>query len=232
MSNRREHVPFDPYFFEKQRLEGKSYSTEQVFSKIYQSNHWSCNASVSGEGASGTETTTLTKELPALLTNLGVNVLLDLPCGDFGWMGSTVLPVKQYLGADIVSELIQQNQQQFGNDHRRFLTCDLIRDSLPAADLLLCRDCLVHFSLSDIQLALCNIKSSSIKYLLVTTFPDCEENEDITTGDWRLLNFQREPFCFPEPLAILVEGCGEGGGRYQDKSLGLWKVEDLATPSM
>ncbi len=228
MSNRREHVPFDPFFFEKQRLDGTTYSTEQVFSQIYRSKHWNGGESVSGEGASKEQTVTLEEELPALLKRLGVDVLLDLPCGDFSWMGSLDLPVKQYVGVDIVSELVQRNQQRYGNGQRRFVTLNLIEDPLPAADLILCRDCLVHFSLLDIQSALSNIKNSSIKYLLATTFPECQENEDITTGDWRLLNLQKEPFDFPEPRTLLVEGCCEGEGRYQDKSLGLWKVEDLA----
>ena len=228
MSNRREYVPFDPFFFEKQRLDGKVYSTEQVFSRIYRSKHWNCHDSVSGEGASSKQTAALESELPVLLTNLGIDVLLDLPCGDCSWMKSIDLPVKQYIGADIVPELIDRNQKQYGNCMNRFVTRDLTKDPLPEADLLLCRDCLVHLSLSDIQAALSNIKSSSVTYLLATTFPDCQQNEDIVTGDWRLLNLQREPLCFPEPLAVIVEQCSEGEGLYQDKSLGLWRIEDLA----
>jgi len=227
MSSRREYVPFDPFFFEKQKLGGKTYSTRDVFSEIHRSKHWNCNDSVSGEGASSEQTAALEKELPELLERFGIEVLLDLPCGDYSWMKALDLPVEQYIGADIVPEIIDRNQKQFGQGRCRFLTLDLTRDSLPAADLLLCRDCLVHLSLSDIQAALANIKNSSITYLLATTFPDCQDNEDIVTGDWRLLNLNKAPFCFPEPVAAIVERCTEGEGRYQDKSLGLWRIQDL-----
>jgi hypothetical protein len=59
------------------------------------------------------------------------------------------------------------------------------------------------------------------------THPDCEENEDITTGDWRLLNLEKPPFNFPKPLQLLNEQCSEGGGQFCDKSLGLWRVQDI-----
>ena len=80
---------------------------------------------------------------------------------------------------------------------------------------------------SDISSAIKNIKQSKITYLLTTTFPNCELNEDITTGDWRLLNLEKQPFNFPPPLRLINEQCSEGGGLYKDKSLGLWKVQDI-----
>lgn len=83
---------------------------------------------------------------------------------------------------------------------------------------MLCRDCLVHLSFVDIVRALNNIKRSGISYLLTTTFPDCDRNEDTVTGDWRVLNLERPPFSFTE-----------GGREFRDKSLGLWLVRDLPT---
>lgn len=87
--------------------------------------------------------------------------------------------------------------------------------------------CLVHFGFEDIRRALSNIRASRVKYLLATTFPACQSNEDIVTGDWRPLNLQIAPLHFPPPLRMLREGCTEGGGLFEDKSLGLWLVRDL-----
>ncbi|HEY9605491.1 MAG TPA: class I SAM-dependent methyltransferase [Allocoleopsis sp.] len=168
-------------------------------------------------------------ELPTLLEALQVDVLLDVPCGDFSWMQFVNLPVLLYIGADIITELIAENQKRYGSQHRKFITLDLTVEPLPTAKVLLCRDCLVHFSFADIHRTLDNIKRSGIAYLLTTTFPDSEENEDITTGDWRLLNLEKPPFNFPKPLQILNEQCSEGGGQFQDKSLGLWRVQDIHT---
>jgi hypothetical protein len=133
-----------------------------------------------------------------------------------------------YVGGDIVSAVVERNQRLFGGAGRAFVKLDLMRDPLPAADLLLCRDCLVHLSCTDIQTALRNVVRAPIRYLLTTTFPRCERNEDIVTGDWRLLNLQLPPFSFPPPERLIAEGCTEGDGRFGDKSLGLWRMSEIA----
>jgi hypothetical protein len=227
MNKRRDNVPFDPYYFEKQASLNLTFSLSNTFRHIYQTNHWCGSDSVSGEGASSSQTQQIEAKLPALLKTLQVDVLLDLPCGDFSWMQLIDLPVSRYIGADIVSELILENQKRYGSQKRQFMILDLTSEPLPTADLLLCRDCFVHLSFGDIFSALNNIKRSQITYLLTTTFPNCEDNEDITTGDWRLLNLEKPPFSFPTPLQLINEQCSEGGGIYRDKSLGLWLLQDI-----
>ncbi len=227
MNKRRDDVPFDPYYFEKKVQEGRAYSALDTFRQIYDSNYWGGSESPSGEGASADQTQQLRLKLPALLEQLKVEVFMDLPCGDFSWMKALELPVLFYIGADIIPELIAHHQEQYGNTNRQFLPLDITRDPLPYADLLLCRDCFVHLCFADIQRAMMNIKRSRILYLLTTTFPECEENEDITTGDWRLLNLERPPFNLPPPIQLINEGCSESNGKYSDKSLGLWLIEDI-----
>lgn len=224
MSNRRDFVPFDPRYFEKQ---GERSSLRDKFTHIFQTDLWSGRDSVSGAGASRNQTRVLETELPSLLRKLEVDVLLDLPCGDFSWMQHVVLPIVRYIGGDIVPQLVELNREKYGRDDREFIELDLTSDRLPTADLLLCRDALVHLSYDDIFSALRNIQRSDIDLLLTTTFPECEQNVDIRSGDWRLLNLERPPFNFPQPIQMLNEQCTEGNGAYRDKSLGLWKVEDL-----
>ena len=226
MTDRRENVPFDPRYFEKRSGEGGTLSAEGTFRHIYRKNHWSGEESVSGEGSSPAQTRQLRQALPALMEELEVDVLLDLPCGDFSWMQSIDLPVSTYIGGDIVPELVERNRERYAEPGCRFERLDLTRDALPPADLLLCRDGLVHLSFEDIHRALANIRRSDIRYLLATTFPECTENEDITTGDWRVLNMERPPFNLPAPLRLINEHCTEGGGRFRDKSLGLWTVTE------
>jgi hypothetical protein len=225
MSNRRENVPFDPHYFEKKKDEFASMT--EVFRHIHQTNLWNGPDSVSGAGASREQILVLESRLPALLRELSAEVMLDLPCGDFSWMRFLELPVPHYIGADIVPELVSRHQAEFGNAQRSFQVLDLTSDPLPAADLLLCRDCLVHLSFTDIRRAFENVNKSGIEYLLTTTFPECDTNEDVVTGDWRLLNLRLPPFNFPPPLELINEGCTEGGGLYQDKSLGLWRVLEI-----
>jgi hypothetical protein len=120
--------------------------------------------------------------------------------------------------------VVEPLQTAFTDSQHRFLVLDLTRDDLPQADALLCRDCLVHLSFADIRRALANVLRSGIPYLMTTTFPGCEVNEDIVTGDWRPLNLTRPPFDFPPPLELLNEGCTEGGGLFADKSLAVWQT--------
>jgi hypothetical protein len=228
VSSRRDAVPFDPRHYEKQSDRGEPPSADEVFRDIYRRNHWSAPESRSGQGASADQTAVLARALPDLLRRLGVGALLDLPCGDYGWMRRIELPTVRYIGADLLPELIGPLQERFGDAMHSFAVLDLTRDPLPAADLLLCRDCLVHLSFADIRRALGNIVRSGIPWLLTTTFPQCDGNEEIVTGDWRPLDLERDPFGFPAPLELLNERCTEGGGLFGDKSLGLWRTADLA----
>jgi len=222
-------VPFDPYYFERLARQGMNYSPREAFDYIYRKRHWAGNESVSGEGASQDQTAQLRAALPELLQELETHTLLDLPCGDFSWMRQVTLPVAQYIGADLLPGLIAEHQARYADDRRRFLVLDLTVDALPRADVLLCRDCLVHLSFSDVAPALVSIKRGGVDYLLTTTFPGCDQNEEILTGDWRLLNLERPPFNFPPPLRLMNEGCTESRGAFGDKSLGLWRVGQLPT---
>jgi hypothetical protein len=227
VSRERSPVPFDVEYFRKKAEQGERFTTAEVFARIYEANHWAGKDSVSGEGSGLVQTAGIRTELSRIVKELDVHVFLDLPCGDFGWMSSMELAVDSYVGGDIVGDLVRRNRELYGDAKRKFLVLDIITDPLPAADLLFCRDCLVHLSFDDIQKALRNIKGSAIRHILTTTFPECEKNEDIVTGDWRVINLERPPFNFPAPLRLINEGCTEGGGSYGDKSLGLWEVSSL-----
>jgi hypothetical protein len=227
MTSRRNRVPFDAHHYEKLARAGHQAEPVSVFRDIYQRHHWSGSASPSGAGAGPEQTTELRRSLPALLSELGVATLLDLPCGDYSWMRTIELPAIRYIGADLLPEIVEPLAAAFGDHRREFRVLDLTRDRLPPADLLLCRDCLVHLSYADIRRALSNVAQSGIPYVLTTTFPDGDANEDIVTGDWRVLDLERAPFHLPPPGRILNEGCTEGDGAFADKSLGLWRAADL-----
>lgn len=184
----------------------------------------------SGTGSTPAQTETIKHDIPVLLKELEVETLLDIPCGDFAWLREVDLGVERYIGADIEDELVSLLQRLYQDDTRRFMTIDITRDRLPEADLIFCRDCLVHLSFHDIFLALDNIVSSKSRYLLTTTFTAGRENKDIATGGWRALNLREAPFGFPPPIRVLNENCTEDGGDFSDKSLGLWRVQDLEAP--
>lgn len=207
------------------RLERKS--AEQVFTEIYKSNTWGGKNSVSGPGSDNYQTRVVRKELSSLISDLRISTILDIPCGDFHWMKNINLKKIDYTGGDIVEELIQKNLGIYGKENIYFQKLNLIKDKLPRMDLIFCRDCLVHFSFADISLALNNICNSQSEYLLTTSFIDRKDNYNIATGQWRALNLELDPFMLPRPLRTINEGCMEKGGIYADKSLVLWKIDDI-----
>lgn len=214
--------------FAERRDEFSGLDLAQRFDLIHRTNLWGADSSASGVGSELAATATLRQQLSALLRKLDVHDLLDLPCGDFTWMAHMDLSGIRYLGADIVPGLIEANTVRYAVPGRvSFRRLDLVTEALPAADMILCRDCLVHLSFVHIRAALDNIRRSGSRWLLTTTFLHLDDNRDIDDGDWRPLNFQRMPFAFPEPDAVIVEGCDEAGGDYADKALALWDVARL-----
>ncbi|MGY3650396.1 hypothetical protein ACVWW2_005687 [Bradyrhizobium sp. LM4.3] len=143
------------------------------FERIEQTNLWGATSSVSGLGSEDAATAAIREALPLLLQRLGVRSLLDAPCGDAGWIGRMRLDL-DYTGIDIVPSLIAANNGRAarGELSGRFLVADITRDALPCADVVLCRDCLVHLSFDNIVRAVDRFRTSGARFLLVTTFPE------------------------------------------------------------
>jgi hypothetical protein len=200
--------------------------SQDIFRDKFARNAWRGAESVSGTGSDLEQTRVVVRELPRLLRTLRARTILDVPCGDFHWMRTADLSGVRYVGGDVVPELIERNRR-YEKDGTAFRHLNLLTDALPTVDVVFCRDCLVHLSFADINRALKNICRSGSTYLVTTTFEDRTENQDIPTGRWRVLNLQIPPFNFPPPLHVIREECTEGNGKYRDKSLAVWRLDEL-----
>ena len=200
---------------------------ESTFAPFYTENRWGDAESVSGPGSNLERTAKLRRELPLLLEEIGARTLVDAPCGDFNWMKDAELGIKKYIGADIIPDLIARNQGLYGNDRTEFLFLDLTRDRLPRVDVILCRDCFIHFSYRHIAAAIRNFKRSGSTYLLTNSYPGWQKNANIRTGDFRHINLTLPPFNFPSPLRQINEKRPEEEAQFFNKILGLWKLSDL-----
>jgi SAM-dependent methyltransferase len=208
----------------------------EVFQRIFRERRWHSQQSVSRWGSELGNTERIIRELPSLLQRHGVTSVLDVPCGDFSWMRHVDLGGLDYIGGDIVPELVTVNQRAFGSARRRFVQFDLLSDPLPESDLILCRDCLVHFSRGDVFRALTQFAKTSARFLLTTTFTyrSYPRNGDIETGSWTPINLETEPYGLAPPIALIVEGSHESivyAEGYEvpmfDRCLGLWRMEDV-----
>lgn len=209
---------------EQKRWSGQP--VQDVFSEIYQTNRWQDADSRSGTGSNLDQTAAVRAALPGIFERYGIKSFLDIPCGDFYWMSKVDLSGIFYTGGDIVPALIEQNLKQHKSASISFRVINLIEDELPTADLLMVRDCLVHLSFADALRAVANIARSPVRYLLATTFIDITRNDDIVTGQWRMLNLSLPPFSFPAPVELIDEKCTESR-EAKGKRLGLWDVSGL-----
>lgn len=196
------------------------------FTWIWRLNLWG-GRSRSGTGSDPQQTATLERELPALLRRHEVTSLLDLPCGDHAWMKRVDLGPCDYTGADVVAPLVRALQRRHAGARRHFVCLDATRDALPRADLVLCRDLLVHLPDADVRRVLANVRRSGARLLLTTSFPQRGPQPDIVAGDWRPLDLASAPFGLGAPLDGFREDCREADGLYADKSLLLWPVTRL-----
>ncbi|MDR0391725.1 MAG: hypothetical protein LBH59_07450 [Planctomycetaceae bacterium] len=205
----------------------EGFDVVQVFSQIYNKNLWNSAESRSGPGSTLEETAAIRDILPKLVIKYSIKKFIDIPCGDLNWIKSVELGVEHYFGGDIVTEIIEANKSKYENETSTFEVVNLIETPLPDGDLLLCRDCLIHLSYENINKFLANLHASKIRYLLTTTYTARKSNTDIYNGEWRAINLEIEPFCFPKPLEIIVEGNAKIKGNVVDKSIALWEVNKL-----
>lgn len=198
------------------RLRGKKkweevakYATaEEKFQAIYEHNLWGNDESVSGAGSTFRQTVNLREKLPQVFTDYSVKKVFDAPCGDFNWMKHLLPTVAvEYIGGDVVRPLIAANRENFASDTVSFVDLDLISDDYPQSDLMICRDCLFHFSYADTKSALQRFIDSQTPYLLTTTHINSTgfENRDIETGSFRLMDLFKAPYSFPSPPLLVID---------------------------
>ena len=149
-------------------------SVKQTFEKIYAEGWWGHYRAERLEFDSG-KSSHLSYFLEAYIhaiqavksSNPEIETVLDLGCGDFN-VGRQIAPqFSTYAGVDIVKSLIDRNQALYGRDSTAFLCCDITKDKLPDADLILIIQVLQHLSNDDILAFLKNIQGK-YRHLIIT----------------------------------------------------------------
>ena len=189
------------------------------FGAIYRERLWQNPETASGFGSTLAATRELRSGLATLISEKDIASWLDAPCGDFNWQSALDFN-GHYVGADIVPEMIAANRQRHGNDRREFIVADIVRDELPAAQMVLCRECLNHLPLEDGVKALANLERSATRFVLVTHYPYLSGNrQQAASLRYRPLNLTLPPFGLREPDATIDEGAFEPG-----KQVAIWDL--------
>lgn len=203
-------------------------SPEEIFTRKFETNHWGSDESVSGPGSEMRQTGAVREAVAAVINRYGIRTITDAGCGDFNWqrhipeLGGT-----EYLGIDVVPDLITRNESWYGSERMRFSHADITREPIPRADLVMSRDCMVHLTNAQVLATLANIAASNCAFLLATTYPDETVNRDTSGGHWRPINLTAAPFGLPAPIAFFDTDFRDDGRNHPGNGLGLWPVSQI-----
>jgi len=205
----------------RRHLAGRS--ADDIFTEFYETDAWQSPESKSGTGSTLAATAAIRAALPSLLSDLDIKTLIDAPCGDFHWMRHVDLPLRRYIGGDIVAPLIDRLNAEYGDNIRSFMVLDLTTDPLPEADALFCRDLFLHLPFADIERVKANFLASRCKYLIASTTPAIKVQFDIVTGEARPVNLTRPPLHWPQPLRLL----DDRADGYPHRRMGVWRRDQF-----
>jgi hypothetical protein len=139
--------------------EGETRSSAEVFGEIYQRGLWGGRDTgfFSGSGSDLEISAPFVDIVARYIEEKRISSIVDLGCGDFRVGRQLVRPGIRYVGVDVVSALIAENQQRYGNDLVRFEERDIVNGPLPDGDLYLVRQVLQHLSNDQIDGVLRNL---------------------------------------------------------------------------
>jgi len=182
------------------------FGVPDVFDKIYEHSYWGKG---SGGGSSPEATQPYKVFLEDFIRQPEIKSVVDLGCGD--WQFSQFLDFggATYIGIDASKRVIANNQQAFLRSGVSFVNLPSDCNDIPCADLLVCKDVLMHLSTKEVQ----DIVSilPNFKYALITNDVPCLSafgeiilalrrpfwpvvNREIKTGDYRTLDPTQRPF--------------------------------------
>ncbi len=178
-----------------------------VFTDVYASGAWvevNNQDSMSGLGSTIAATSALLQHLSDFLADVGCRKLVDVGCGDFNWMRNLTGDF-DYVGIDVVPDVINANNARYGDDRRTFICLDASSSQIPSGDVAICREVLFHLSFRDGVQLLRNLRAAGFKYVLLTSDNSIWFNSDIRNGDYRRINLMRAPFRLPKPYVELPD---------------------------
>jgi SAM-dependent methyltransferase len=165
---------------------------KSTFERIYSENIWRHG---SGEGSLLQHTKGYIAFLERFVREKKIRSIVDFGCGDWQFSRFIDWGDAQYLGCDVVAQVIEANQTRYGARNIRFIEIPPHAPVLPSADLLIIKDVLQHWSNDQIKSFLPVLRR--YRYSLITNCVGASGvavNSDIDTGDFRPLDIRKPPF--------------------------------------
>lgn len=187
---------------------------KELFTEIYNRGGW---LKGSGWGSWPGNTVPYVSLISDFLNKHNIKSVVDVGCGD--WQFSKLIDWTgiDYKGFDIVESVIEEDKEQYQSSNITFECVDVTTHKLPAADLILIKDVLMHWTPDIVIEFLHNLPEH--KYVLVTnthsSLPEHKHNNQIKrVGGFQDINFEKPPYnmkvekvldyTFPHPKAYGV----------------------------
>lgn len=184
-------------------------SVPDTFRKIYRKQVWGKNGErfYSGPGSHGAASDLYCAAVSGFIRENGIRSVVDLGCGDFA-VGRRIVDATeaQYIGVDVVPELIQHHRRKFQGPRVSFFCANIITDELPAADLCLVRQVLQHLTNQEIAKVLARL--SHFPRVLITEDLPTEPksiNHDMTHGPEVRSDFGSGVYIDQPPFSLAVK---------------------------
>jgi len=204
-------------------------NTKEIFTDIFVNRKWAHSdypdTPPSGPGSSLAYTQNLRAELPKLFKQFQIQTVFDAPCGDLTWMSDVLKssPNVQYTGGDIVEPMIEQHKITYPD--YKFVTIDILKDTLPSADIMICRDCLFHFPIANIKQFFKNFVKSDIASILTTSHVMYANTHDIELGGYRELNLFDSNFNFTRDYIYEIN---DWVPPFPERKMYMWSHDQIA----
>ncbi|MBX9924448.1 MAG: class I SAM-dependent methyltransferase [Rhabdochlamydiaceae bacterium] len=207
--------------------------TSTVFERVYDEGAWGWIYDEqqgkfrggSGEGSDPQNALPYLGFLQNFLRENDINSVVDVGSGDWRLSNKIDWSGIEYLGVDVVPFLIDYNNRVFGASNIHFELADGVREDLPAADLLICKDVLQHLPIEDVQSFFKQLHK--YKYALLTNDvnPDTlkSDNRNIVAGEYRPIALTETPFNL-RAETVLCYRCVGG----EVKLVLLWKNDAVS----
>jgi SAM-dependent methyltransferase len=166
-------------------------SRVRAFSNIYRDKKWGGHAAQkvdfhSGSGSIEVNTKLYEDMVVQFIHDQDIQSIVDIGCGDFQVSGRILDRIERpinYIGCDLVEELIARNRQKFGSLSVDFQSLDAVTEEIPPGELVLVREVLQHLPNKTVSKVLDKIKNRHFCLITNTIHQDMNSvNLDIRAG--------------------------------------------------
>jgi SAM-dependent methyltransferase len=162
---------------------------QPIFEGVYQRHEWGDR---SGPGSTPAAMEPYLKWLGALVEVLRPLHVLDIGCGFWNY-GAFDWREAEYLGVDLVGDVIVHNVEHHASVSRKFTLADAIEVDFPMSDLVLVKDVVQHLS-HEHSFRLLKRLAKHRHVVFCNTWNATALNGDIQSGGYRPIDMRIAPF--------------------------------------